>query len=304
LLISSNSDRKPTQYYIYTTATGQITGLGSTHPDINPAQMGTRDFMHYQARDGLSIPVYVTMPPNKSNTPMPTIVLVHGGPNVRGSSWEWERDAQFLASRGYVVLQPEYRGSTGFGAAHFKAGWKQWGLAMQDDLADAAKWAIKQGWSDPKRIGIVGASYGGYATLMGLIKNPELFRCGVEWSGVTDLALRFNTPQDDISDDLMNYDLKTLMGDPDTDAEMFNANSPLENAAKLTQPLLMAHGTQDVRVPLVHATAFYNKVSNTNTHVEKIIYPDEGHGWHHEQNSIDFWTHVESFLHKNLQTIE
>jgi len=304
VLVTANSDRQPNRYFIYVPATGAITSLGSSRADIKAAQMGQRDFYHYAARDGLSIPVYVTLPPGKPTGPMPTVVLVHGGPNLRGGSWEWESDAQFLASRGYVVIQPEYRGSTGFGFAHFKAGWKQWGGTMQDDLADAAKWSIQKGWSDPKRIAIMGGSYGGYATLEGLIKNPEIFRCGVDWSGVTDLALRYNLPYSDATEEVLNYTLKTLMGDPVTDAVMFKANSPLQHAEQLKQPLLLAHGVQDRRVPIVHATDFRNAVTKTNSHVEWISYLNEAHGWRHEEDAVDFWKHVEVFLDKNLKAVE
>jgi len=300
MLVISSSDRQPTQYFIYTVATNSMIGLGGAHPDIKPAQMGLRDFYHYPARDGLSIPVYVTMPPGKANGPLPTVVLVHGGPGVRGSSWEWESEAQFLASRGYVVIQPEFRGSTGFGFAHFQAGWKQWGRSMQDDLADAAKWSIQKGWSDPKRVAIMGASYGGYATLMGLIKNPEIFRCGVEWAGVTDIDMMFTKAESDATLESLHYDMQTLVGDPVADAAIFRENSPLSNAAKLTQPLLIAHGAQDRRVPIAQATDFRSAVSKANPHVEWIVYTNEGHGWHHEDNRIDFWKHVETFLDKNL----
>ena len=110
---------------------------------------------------------------------------MHGGPWVRGTHWQWEPEAQFLASRGYVVIEPEFRGSEGYGFKHFRAGWKQWGLAMQDDVADAVQWAVKQGWVDPKRVCIAGASYGGYATLMGLVRHHELYQCGINWVGVT-----------------------------------------------------------------------------------------------------------------------
>ncbi len=301
VLVTSASDRQPAEYLMYTLASGSMVKLGGAHPDIKPAQMGLRDFYHYSARDGMSIPVYVTRPPGKASAPLPTVVLVHGGPNVRGSSWEWEAEAQFLASRGYVVIQPEYRGSTGFGFAHFEAGWKQWGRAMQDDLADAATWAVKKGWADPKRIAIMGASYGGYATLMGLIKNPDIFRCGVEWAGVTDITLMFNTPQSDASQDSLQYDMKTLIGDPDKDAAMLEENSPLVRAAQLKQPLLIAHGGQDLRVPIVHASRFRDAVSKTNPRVEWIVYPDERHGWSHEETSIAFWKRVETFLDKNLK---
>ena len=304
MLVASQSDRQPSQYYIFSKSTGTITALGGSKPEIKPAQMGRRDFDHYAARDGMEIPVYVTIPPGKHDAPMPTVVLVHGGPWMRGSSWEWEAEAQFLASRGYVVIQPEFRGSTGFGSALFKAGFKQWGLTMQDDLADAANWAIKKGWTDPKRIAIMGGSYGGYATLMGLIKNPELFRCGVAMAAETDLIARFNSPESDASDAILDFDLKTLVGDPDTDKVMFKQNSPLEHADKITQPLLIEHGGLDRRIPISHASDLVSAVRKHNDHVEWIVYNDEGHGLAHEENRIDLWKHIETFLDKNLKNVE
>jgi len=299
VLVWARSDRQPLQYYLYKPATGNMTMLGAAHPAIVASQMGLRDFYHYKARDGRAIPIYVTMPPDAAPGPHPTVVLVHGGPFLRGASWEWDNEAQFLATRGYVVLQPEFRGSAGFGADHMKAGFKQWGQSMQDDLADAALWSASQGWTDPKRVAIMGASYGGYATLMGLIKNPEIFRCGVEWAGVTDLALMFKD-NSDASEEYMKYGMRAMIGDPEKDAAMFRENSPLEQAARLKQPLLMAHGLEDLRVPIIHATKFHDAVSKTNSHVEWVNYLDEGHGWREEESSIDFWKKVEAFLAKNL----
>ena len=299
VLVTAQSDRQPAQFYVYTLASGSMAMLGSAHPGIVAAQMGMRDFYHYQARDGRSIPVYVTMPPDAAPGPHPTVVLVHGGPNVRGSSWEWEAQAQFLATRGYVVLQPEFRGSAGYGIEHMQAGFKQWGQTMQDDLADAALWSVSKGWSDRKHIAIMGASYGGYATLMGLIKNPDIFRCGVEWAGVTDLALMF-TANSDASQDSLKYDMRTLIGDPEKDAAMFRDYSPLAQAARLKQPLLMAQGLEDIRVPMVHATKFRDAVKQNNAQVEWVSYTDEGHGWRDQESNLDFWKRVEAFLARNL----
>ena len=303
LLIKSETDRRPADYVLYTRATGKLVGLGNIHPDIVPAQMGARSFHHYTARDGRAIPAYVTLPAGKADGPRPAIVLVHGGPHARGASWAWEPEAAFLASRGYVVIQPEFRGGTGFGFAHFKAGWKQWGGAMQDDLADAAQWAAKQGWADPKRVAIMGASYGGYATLMGLIKHPQVFRAGVEWAGVTDIGLMFTSIESDASEENLGYSMRTLIGDPDNaaDAEMFRKNSPLLRAAELKQPLLMAHGVDDRRVPLEHGRRFGNAVKANNANVTAIYYDNESHGWRNEKNRVDFWKQVEAFLDKNLK---
>ncbi|MES2159697.1 MAG: alpha/beta fold hydrolase [Pseudomonadota bacterium] len=306
LLIASNSDRQPLQFILYTRASGALVGLGGTHPDLKPAEMGRRSFHRYAARDGRSIPVYVTLPAAKAGGPQPAVVLVHGGPMVRGGSWEWDAQAAFLASRGYVVIQPEFRGGTGFGADHFRAGWKQWGGTMQDDLADAARWAAKQGWADPRRVAIMGASYGGYATLMGLIKDPAVFRCGVEWAGVTDIKLMFTSTESDASKENLGYSMRRLIGDPDNaaDADMLRQNSPLLRAAELKQPLLMAHGLKDLRVPIEHAKSFAAAVKVHNPNVTSIIYSDEGHGWRHPENSIAFWKQVETFLDQNLKHAE
>ena len=229
------------------------------------------------------------------------VVLVHGGPWVRGGEWEWEPQSQFLASRGYVVIEPEFRGSVGFGFKHFRSSWKQWGLTMQDDVADAAQWAIKQGYADPKRVCIAGASYGGYATLMGLIRNPELFRCGVEWVGVTDIDLMYSITWSDASDRWKRYGMPRMVGDRKQDAAQLAATSPIKLADKVTQPLLMAYGGVDERVPIEHGTQFRDAVRKTNQKVEWVVYADEGHGWLLPANRIDFWTRVERFLDKNLK---
>ena len=147
----------------------------------------------------------------------------------------------------------------------------------------------------------MGASYGGYATLMGLVKNPEIFRCGVEWAGVTDLNLMFTSTGDDASQEQLQYGMRTLIGDPEKDAAMFAQYSPLPNAARLTQPLLIAHGGRDRRVPMAHATQFRDAVVKTNKHVEWLVYADEEHGWRQEEDRLDFWRHVETFLDKNLK---
>jgi dipeptidyl aminopeptidase/acylaminoacyl peptidase len=228
------------------------------------------------------------------------VVLVHGGPWVRGVHFGWDPQVQFLASRGYAVLQPEFRGSRGFGDEHFKAGWKQWGQAMQDDVADATRWAIDKGVADGKRICIAGASYGGYATLMGLIRNPELFRCGVDWVGVTDINLLYDLRYTNTSQDAKTYGLPTLIGDQKEDAAMLKANSPLENASKITQPLLLAYGGKDRTVPIDHGKKFYEAVRRTNPHVEWVEYPEEGHGWRYLRTTVDFWSRVERFLGENL----
>ncbi|MBC3918725.1 S9 family peptidase [Undibacterium sp. CY18W] len=299
-IIHSYSDTNPGVWQLYDFASDKLVRLGSSNPDIQPEQMATKEMLRYPARDGLEIPAYLTLPVNGNGKNLPTIVLVHGGPYVRGGHWNWNPQVQFLASRGYAVIEPDFRGSTGFGVKHFDAGMKQWGLAMQDDVADAAKWAIAKGYADPNRICIAGASYGGYATLMGLIKDPDLFRCGIEWVGVTDINLLYNIHWSDASDEWKWYGMPVLIGDQTKDAAQLKATSPLENAAKLTRPLLMAYGTRDRRVPIEHGTKFYRAVKEKNADVEWVEYAEEGHGFYLLKNNIDFWGRVEKFLDKNI----
>ncbi len=165
--------------------------------------------VRYAARDGLEIPGYLTLPRGHDPKNLPLVVYVHGGPWVDGDSWRFDPDVQFLASRGYAVLQPNFRGTTRYGWKHFRASFGQWGLAMQDDITDGVKWAVDQGIADPKRVCIYGASYGGYATMMGLAKTPELYRCGIDYVGVTDIHLYLTIAWSDYANsDVIDYDAK------------------------------------------------------------------------------------------------
>ena len=300
VLIKSSSDRLPVVFRVFDVKAGTLTDLASSRPWIRPADMARRDMLRIAARDGLSFPVHVTRPVGV-NGAAPMVVLVHGGPFVRGGAWAWDEKSQFLASRGYVVIEPEFRGSAGFGDKLLRAGFKQWGLAMQDDIADATLWAIKQGYADAKRVCIAGASYGGYATLMGLIRYPELYRCGFEWVGVTDIDLMYSIQWSDFSEQWKGYGMPAMVGDRVKDAAQLAATSPLKLAAQLKQPLLMAYGGADRRVPIDHGLKMRSALAPHNKDVEWIDYPSEGHGWMLEANDIDFWTRVEKFLDRNLK---
>ena len=303
VLVESYSDRHPRTFSLYNIKTGQLELSAAPYPQIEPAAMGRQEPFKFTARDGRTIPGLLTLPPGGQRNHLPMVVLVHGGPWVRGSRWGWDPESQFLASRGYAVLEVEFRGSTGFGAAHFEAGFKQWGRAMQDDIADGTRWAVGQGIADPKRVCIAGASYGGYATLMGLINNPELFRCGVEWAGVTDIELMYTRSwfdRADFSEGSLKVSMPRMIGDPVADVEQLRATSPLRQAARLKQPLLMAYGRNDRRVPIVHGNKFRTVLSRTNNLIEWVDYPGEGHGWSQAPNRIDFWRRVESFLYRHI----
>jgi dipeptidyl aminopeptidase/acylaminoacyl peptidase len=303
VVVKSWSDRQPVVFVLYNRDTRKISKLGDARPAVNPLAMGERSMIRYQARDGLAIPAWLTLPPGGKKTGLPLVVLVHGGPFLRGGEWEWDAEAQFLATRGYAVLQPEFRGSTGFGARHTMAGWKQWGLAMQDDLADGARALVAQGIADGNRICIAGASYGGYAALMGVIKDGDLFKCAIDWAGVTDINLLYTGTwriDDDLSDNWKQYGMPLLVGDQVKDAEQLKATSPLEQAAKIKRPVLLAYGTHDRRVPIVHGERFYKAVKAHNPNVEWVTYDGEGHGWTLPENRIDFWGRVEKFLDRHI----
>ncbi|MBQ5947856.1 S9 family peptidase [Massilia sp. ST3] len=303
VLVQAYSDKVPPNYFVYNKATGMLNPIGTSRPAIQPAQMGGQQFVRYKARDGLEIPALLTLPAGAKAGKLPMVVMVHGGPYVRGSSWGWNPASQFLASRGYAVLEPEFRGSTGFGIKHFKAGFKQWGLAMQDDIADGVRWAVGKGIVDPQRVCIAGGSYGGYATLMGLVNDPDLYKCGIDIVGVTDIGLLFDNGwsfESDLPEEWKVYGMPVMIGDQVKDAAQFKATSPIQQAARIAQPLLLAYGGVDRRVPINHGTQFRDAVMRTNKQVEWIEYPEEGHGWSKPENQVDFWTRVERFLDKHI----
>jgi dipeptidyl aminopeptidase/acylaminoacyl peptidase len=301
VVVRSSSDRQPGEYYLFDREKSSLQRIGAERPWIDEATQGRRSFHRVAARDGLPLPVYVTRPASApSNKPLPAVVLVHGGPWVRGSSLEWDPEAQFLASRGYLVLQPEFRGSRGYGWQLFHEGWKQWGQAMQTDLADTVQWAVRQGWVDPQRVCVMGASYGGYAALMAPIATPGVFRCAVSLAGVTDIDLMYGVGWSDASEEWRRYGMPLLIGDRDKDAKMLAEASPLHRVAEIKIPLLVAQGSLDRRVPLEHESRFVDAARRAGVQVEELVYPDEGHGFGNADHYADYLRRVEAFLHKSL----
>jgi dipeptidyl aminopeptidase/acylaminoacyl peptidase len=304
LVVTASSDIQSPVYFLFDRQSGKLALLGASRPWLSSTAMaGVQDFHRVKVRDGLEIPVYVTRPKGKG--PFPTVVLVHGGPFVRGVEWGFSHENQFLASRGYMVIEPEFRGSTGYGSKLFKAGWKQWGLAMQDDITDATRWAIAQGLADPNRIAIAGASYGGYATMMGLLREPGLYKAGINWVGVTDIELMYSIGWSDFMDadnPWVRFGMPRMIGDSAKDAEQLTATSPLKQAHRIKQPVLLAYGEEDYRVPLPHGTKMRDAlISAGNKSVEWVQYEGEGHGWMLEKNDVDFWSRVERFLARHLK---
>lgn len=301
LVIRSWSDSFPGEYYLYDRDQRKVEPIGAARPWLNEASQGRRSFHRFAARDGLDIPVYVTHPAgSKPTDKLPAVLLVHGGPWVRGGDLAWDQEAQFLASRGYRVIEPEFRGSAGYGEKLFGAGIKQWGQAMQDDLVDAVQWAAKQGLVDDKRVCIMGASYGGYAALMGPIRHPGAYRCAISFAGVTDIELRYNAWGSDLSNQSRRYTLPVLMGDPETDKDLLRTVSPLLRAGEIKVPVLLAQGAKDRRVPIEHAEKFVKAARAAGVNVDYKVYDLEGHGFVIPADRADYYRRVEAFLARHL----
>lgn len=301
LLVTASSDRHPPIHYLYRVADKQLVRFSTPDNDLQLQSMGQRDYHRIAARDGLPLPVLVTQPAGGvGKGSHPTVVLVRGGVGSRNTHWAWEPVAQFLASRGYLVLEPEYRGSGGYGREHFRAGWKQWGLRMQDDLADTLDWAVRQGWADPRRTCIIGGGpYGGYAALMGAVTQGEAFRCAVSWGGVTDIAAMADMHWSYMSEEWRVHGMKRLVADPATDSAQIRATSPLQRAQEIRLPLLLAYGGSDGYVPLKHGTDL-KAALRKDQELEWVVYPDETHRFASLPTRDDFWGRVERFLARHL----
>ena len=301
-VVFAYSDVNPGTINLLDTDKLTLEQLAKTRPWLDPKQLAQRKPVRYTARDGLEIAAYLTLPNGSSDRKPPLVVIIHGGPWVRGFVWGFDLEAQFFASRGYAVLEPEFRGSAGHGWKLLSAGFKQWGLAMQDDITDGVEWLIKEGIVDRDRICLYGGSYGGYATLWGLIKTPDLYKCGVAFVAVTDLNLMFDTNWSDLArSPFLDYGAKDVIGDPDKDAEKFRSVSPLSNADKLKAPVLLAYGGSDGRVPIRHGNELRAALDKYGKTYEWVVYRDEGHGFNKDENRFDFYRRVDAFLKKYIQ---
>lgn len=296
LLVTSVSDRRPPRYFLFDRQTGKLSALAAAMPWLPEGR--PRQVVSTSARDGLRLPIIVTHPALAQQRPAATVLLVHGGPWVRGNYWAWQPEPQFYASRGYLVLEVDFRGSAGYGIRHARAGDKQWGLKMQDDLDDALAWAVKQGLADRSRACIVGASYGGYAALMGLSRGQ--FACAVAGLAPTDLTKLTSRHWADFAYESLNYTLPRLLGDPQTDALILKANSPINLVDKLQGPLLLIYGREDTRVPLAHGTDLRDALTAAGRPPEWVAYPNEGHGFYKWEHRQDAWRRTEAFLATHL----
>jgi dipeptidyl aminopeptidase/acylaminoacyl peptidase len=307
LLVFSSSDVDAGRYYLLSLEPLAMEEIMSTRPWLKPELMSPVKYMPYKARDGLQIPAWVTIPKESSGKNLPLVVHVHGGPWVRVYGWNsgWTRysENQFFASRGYVVLEPEPRSSTGFGAKLLTAGYRQWGQAMQDDLTDGVMELVKQGIVDKNKVCIYGGSYGGYASLWGPIKDPDLYKCAIPWIAVSDLVLLQTATWSDTNSTRMNWapSMKAQIGSARDEREMLEKVSPYLHADRIKIPMLIAMGEDDRRVPIDHGERMHKALLTAGVKHDYVIYPGEAHGFNKDDNVYDFFRRVEKFLAENLK---
>jgi len=298
--VSVIGPRLPQTYYLIDRTTHNATLIAQTYDGLSETDLGERKAYDYKARDGLDIPAFLTLPPGKDAKKLPVVVLPHGGPASHDAIWfDWE--AQFLASRGYAVLQPNFRGSTGYGQAFMDAGYGQWGLKMQDDLTDGVKKLIADGIADPKRICIVGVSYGGYAALAGATFTPDLYACAASWGGVSDLRKFLAKRQEEAGSYSAVYSAWVrFIGDRSNDAEKLDATSPARNAEKIKIPVLLMHGTADSVVRPEQSETMEAALRHAGKKVTYIAAPNESH-WMDTTAARTLWlTELEKFLKENI----
>ena len=300
MMVRTYSDRSLGAHYFYDETTGELTKIADVSPWIDENQMATMHPITYTSRDGLTINGYLTLPVGytmKNAKNLPVVVNPHGGPWAR-DYWGFNPEIQFLANRGYAILQMNFRGSTGYGKDFWRKSFKQWGQSMQDDITDGVEWLINKGIADKNRIAVYGGSYGGYATLQGLVKNPDLYVCGVDYVGVSNLFTFMNTIPPYW--ELMRKMFYEMVGDPVTDSLMLAENSPVLNADRIKVPLFIAQGANDPRVNKAESDQMVEALKVRGIDVQYMVKDNEGHGFHNQENQFDFYRAMEIFLKEHL----
>ena len=298
LIVAASNDRTPGTRYVYDVKADKLTRLAEINPALAEADMAEVKPISYTARDGLTIRGYLTLPKGVPAKNLPVIVNPHGGPWYR-DSWGYNGEIQFLANRGYAVLQMNFRGSVGYGRKFWEASFKQWGLAMQDDITDGVNWLIKEGIADPKRIAIYGASYGGYATLMGVTKTPDLYAAAVDYVGVSNMFtfMKSIPPYWKPFLEMMTE----MVGDAEKDKAQLTTTSPALNAERIKTPLFIAQGAKDPRVVKAESDQMVEALKKRGVAVEYMVKDNEGHGFRLQENQFEFYEAMEKFLGKHLK---
>ncbi|HNY15378.1 MAG TPA: S9 family peptidase [Bacteroidales bacterium] len=300
-LVLANSDKSLGTYYLYDKRSGILEKISDITPWLDPEEMATMNPVEYASRDGLTIHGYLTLPKgytmeNAKN--LPVVVNPHGGPWYR-NQWGFNPEVQFLANRGYAVFQMNFRGSTGYGRKFWEASFKEWGRAMQDDITDGVNWLIDKGIADKERIAIYGASYGGYATLAGITKTPDLYAAAVDYVGVANMFTFMKTIPPYWEPQLQMF--YEMVGDPVRDSLLLSEVSPVLHSDKITTPLFVAQGANDPRVNINESNQMVEALRNRGITVEYMVKEDEGHGFYNEKNQFDFYNAMDKFLAEHLK---
>ncbi|GLQ96793.1 alpha/beta hydrolase family protein [Dyella mobilis] len=295
-LVRVVSDRNPGDYYLFDLDTHQAAHLFNAMPWIDPRQMRPMQAISLTTRDGLLLHGFLTLPAGKE--PFALIVLPHGGPHGISDQWGFDGEVQLFANRGYAVLQVNYRGSGGYGVNFIARGFRQWGLSMQDDLTDATKWAIRQGYADAQRICIYGASYGGYAALEGAVREPDLYKCAIGYDGVYDLRVQLahsDTEQTDRGDAYLKLALGSDPGD-------LLRRSPLSGVGRIKADILLIHGGEDQRAPVQNFEELAKALKQNGKHVQTLLEPNEGHGFFLPEHRQEAYAKIVDFLDSHIGT--
>jgi dipeptidyl aminopeptidase/acylaminoacyl peptidase len=302
VIVAVDGPRQPLAYYFLDRTTHQAELIKSSYPALSDADLGDMKPYPYKARDGLDIHAYLTLPPGSVGRNLPLVVMPHGGPDSRDMlGFDWM--GQFFANRGYAVFQPNYRGSSGYGHKFTEAGLQQWGLKMQDDITDGVRKLIADGVVDPKRVCIVGGSYGGYAALAGAAFTPDLYACAVSFAGVSDLPQMLQTERNDYGkdSDVVSF-WASRIGSPYDDSDQLRATSPARHADQVKCPVLLMHGEGDTTVRIKQSELMYDALTDAHKDVQFIRFPGEDHYFTFADTRIRFLTEVEKFLAAHIGT--
>jgi len=297
-IVVTYNDRTQGKRYLFDRASGKLRYLAEVAPWLKEQELAEMKPVSYTSRDGLTINGYLTLPKGLAPEQLPVVVNPHGGPWAR-ATWGYNPEAQFLASRGYAVFQPNFRGSTGYGRKFWEASFKQWGRSMQDDVTDGVQWLVKQGLADPRRIAIYGGSYGGYSTLAGVTFTPDLYAAAVDYVGVSNLFTFMQTIPPYWKPYLAM--MHEMVGDPVRDKALLTEVSPAFHVDRIRTPLFIAQGANDPRVNKAESDQVVAALRSRGVAVEYLVKDNEGHGFQNEENRLEFYTDMERFLAEHLR---
>ncbi|AWF82208.1 hypothetical protein BTJ40_15965 [Microbulbifer sp. A4B17] len=293
-ILAVYGDRLPADYFLVNMESKKVDFLISSSDWLDPEQLNPMHAESFVTSDGLRIGTYLTFPQNREKK-LPLVVLPHGGPHSR-DYWRYSRDAQILSQNGYLVLQVNFRGSSGYGNHFYKAGKLEWGGKIQKDIADSVKWAIDKGYAHPDKVCIFGGGFGGYSALMNTIKYPELYKCAIGYVGVYDLEMMYT--KGDIKDRVRG--LAYLKEEVSKNKSFMRESSPIHNIDKLNIPLFIIHGEEDERVPVDHAEELLEKLAKEGKPAKSLIIAKEGHGFYSEKNNLKLYTQLLEFLDQHI----